>query len=139
MNICSIQTISLVALCAPKVVQSWTWNVNFDWENRRNCSGSMSRPVITASSTFSPRKTTIRNGGKLEINGSTASLTVNSKDVVVDNNYAIGFISSLLISNGGTLIIQSDKKMKDREAASLTGGSILVENRLEVSDDAFSG
>ncbi len=101
----------------------------------------MSRPVITASSTFSPRKTTIRNGGKLEINGSTAGLTVNSKDVVVDNNYAIGFISSPLISNGGTLIIQSDKKMKVRDgvAASLTGGSILVENRLEVSDDSFSG
>jgi len=101
----------------------------------------MSRPVITASSTFYPRKITIRSGGKLEINGSTASLTVNSKDVVVDNNCAIGFMSSLLISNGGTLIIQRDKNMKVREgvAASLIGGSILVESRLEVSDDAFSG
>ena len=144
---------------APAIAQNWTGNINSDWGNSANWSGgtlpatgqnvivdstanysgSMSHPVIAAPSTFSPRKVTIRGGGKLEINGSTASLTVNGRDFVVDNNYAIGFTSSLLISNGGTLIIQSDKKLKIKRGgtSSLTGGSILSEKGLEVDDAAF--
>jgi PKD repeat protein len=159
MNIRSILTISLVVLCASTIAQNWTGNVNSDWEDGGNWSGgtvpatgqsviidstsnytgNMAHPVIITASSFSPKKLAVKGGGKLELNGSTARLTVSGRDVVVDNNYAVGFTSSLFVSNGGTLTIQSDKKLKVKKGGliSLTGGSIQIEKGLEVDDATF--
>jgi len=144
---------------APAVAQNWTGNVNSDWENSANWSGGVlpadgdvltidslsdytgnrAHPIITANSTFTPRKLTIENGGKLVIDGPAASLTLNGRNFVVDNAFSADFTTSLTISNGATLIVLSDKKIRFRDGAigNLTGGTMLIEKDLDIDDATF--
>ena len=88
----SIITSLLAFTCLSCFAQNWTGNVNSDWENPANWSGgalptnddvllidslsnytgNRAHPIITVNSTFTPRKLTIENGGKLSIDGPAA-------------------------------------------------------------------
>ena len=155
----SIITSLLALTCLSCFAQNWTGNVNSDWENPANWSGGAlptnddvllidslsnytgirSHPIITVNSTFTPRKLTIQNGGKLTIDGPAASLTLDGRNFEVDNAFSADFTTSLTISNGATLLILSDKKLtiKDGAICRLTGGTLLIEKDLDIDDGTF--
>ncbi len=155
----SIITSLLAFTCLSCFAQNWTGNVNSDWENPANWSGgalpanddvllidslsnytgNRAHPIITVNSTFTPRKLTIENGGKLSIDGPAASLTVDGRNFEVNNAFSADFTTSLTISNGATLLILSDKKLtiKDGAICRLTGGTLLIEKDLDIDDGTF--
>lgn len=144
-------------LCSGQV---WTGNVDAEWENganwlsgsvpgngeeieidsTSNYSGAKAHPIISALSSFIPKKVDILNGGKLRITGSTAQLIVAGKDFNIDNDNAVGYTSSLTIDNAGFLSIVADKKLKAKKGASilLSGGTIFIEKDLEIDEANFT-
>ncbi len=128
--------------------QSWTGNLDSDWNNAANWSdwpldgediiidpalytGAQASPEITSNSVFSPAEMLIQNGGNLtiaadlsteddiEVIGPGSGITVNS------GNFAVNF------TDGGRLVFELGSFMI------VQGGAVNVGERLIIGEDAL--
>ena len=127
--------------------QSWTGNVNSDWNNPANWSttpsngddiqinllnftGAAASPVISSNSNFSPAAVEISNGASLTI---SANLTTQDDVEVINPGSSLivtAGVFNVNVNNGGRLIIDLGATM------TLLNGTVNVGERFIAGEDA---